>query len=75
MTGNGDENTLNGGGGADTMIGLDGDDFYVVDTEADVIIEAVDEGDDTIITQFKTDLNKVGLEDVENVWLQARRSA
>ncbi len=74
MTGNGDENTLNGGGGSDTMIGLDGDDFYVVNLETDVIIEATDEGDDTIITQFKTDLNKVGLEDVENVWLQGTKA-
>ncbi|MFM9842108.1 MAG: hypothetical protein ACKVOI_03970 [Dongiaceae bacterium] len=75
MTGNDDENTLNGGAGADTLIGKDGDDFYIVDTTADKIIELVNEGDDTIITKFTTDLNLDGLTEVENVWLQGTAAA
>ncbi len=48
LTGNSGNNTLNGGTGADTMIGGLGNDVYIVDDEGDVIIEAVDEGTDTV---------------------------
>ncbi len=48
LTGNSGNNTLNGGAGADTMIGGLGNDVYIVDDEGDVIIEAADEGTDTV---------------------------
>ncbi len=40
--------TLDGGGGDDTMVGSLGNDTYVVDSEADVIIELFNEGLDNI---------------------------
>ncbi|GLK85171.1 hypothetical protein GCM10017653_32410 [Ancylobacter defluvii] len=42
------DNILNGLGGADTMIGLTGNDSYVVDYVGDVVIEAPGEGVDTV---------------------------
>jgi Ca2+-binding RTX toxin-like protein len=47
LTGNAAANVLNGGGGADTLIGGLGDDTYVTDG-GDTIIEAADEGTDTV---------------------------
>jgi Ca2+-binding RTX toxin-like protein len=61
LVGNGANNTLNGGagsdvleggGGADTMIGGLGDDTYVVDSVADVIVENLNEGIDTVQTSI-----------------------
>lgn len=41
-------NVLDGGLGADTLIGDKGDDTYVVDNIADIVIEQMNEGTDTI---------------------------
>ncbi|SDJ80539.1 calcium-binding protein [Variovorax sp. OV700] len=48
LTGNDYGNILNGGAGADTMIGGKEDDTYIVDSSADLAIENVNEGIDTI---------------------------
>ena len=39
---------LDGGAGDDTMIGGIGDDTFIVDSAADVVIEAANEGNDTV---------------------------
>ena len=48
ISGNVLNNTLNGVAGADTMAGGAGNDTYVVDNVGDVVIEAADEGVDTV---------------------------
>ena len=48
LTGGAGNDTLDGGAGNDTLIGGTGDDTYVVDAAGDVVIEAVNEGIDTV---------------------------
>jgi serralysin len=48
--------TLNGGGGADTLYGGAGDDIYIVDNPDDRVLEAIDEGYDTIETSVSIGL-------------------
>ena len=49
LTGNDGSNWLDGKGGADTMAGGRGDDTYVVAQSADVVIENIDQGIDTVM--------------------------
>ena len=48
IRGNAGNNVLDGGGDADTMRGLGGNDTYVVDNAHDVVVEASGGGDDTV---------------------------
>lgn len=48
ITGNPSHNRLDGGGGADRMVGWRGHDVYVVDHRGDTIVEFGDEGFDTV---------------------------
>jgi Ca2+-binding RTX toxin-like protein len=52
LTGDARANILDGRAGADTMSGGAGDDTYVVDTAADVVIEAAEAGVDTVQTSI-----------------------
>ena len=49
-SGTGDNDVLDGGLDADTMVGLAGNDIYVVDDVADVVVEAAAAGTDTVET-------------------------
>jgi trimeric autotransporter adhesin len=48
LTGGAGKDTLNGGAGADTLVGGAGNDIYMVDVATDVVIEAANEGADTV---------------------------
>ncbi|PTQ89524.1 calcium-binding protein [Agitococcus lubricus] len=61
--GNTESNTINGLGGADTMYGGSGNDIFVVDNTADVVIEYTDEGFDTI----QTSVTYTASTNVENI--------
>ena len=63
IIGGGGADTLNGGVGNDTMIGGTGNDLYVVDSVNDVIIENAGEGTD----QINTTLNSYSLATLVNV--------
>ncbi|MDR6954452.1 Ca2+-binding RTX toxin-like protein, partial [Ancylobacter sp. 3268] len=52
LRGNIADNVLNGGGGADTMVGLAGNDRYIVDNAGDVVVEAANEGIDRVIVRI-----------------------
>lgn len=51
LVGNSSWNFLGGGAGNDTMIGGAGDDAYSVSDAGDVVIEAANEGDDTVYAE------------------------
>lgn len=48
LSGNGAANTLDGGAGADILLGGKGNDLYIVDSQADTILENAAEGTDTV---------------------------
>jgi Ca2+-binding RTX toxin-like protein len=48
LTGTVGDDTINGRGGADVMTGLAGNDTYIVDDEADQVVEQAGEGNDTV---------------------------
>jgi len=48
LTGTPGDDTINGRGGADVMTGLAGNDTYIVDDEADQVVERTGEGIDTV---------------------------
>src|SRR6185295_3875628 len=50
IRGNAGANLLNGGEGADTLEGLGGDDRYIVDDSADVVVEVAGQGYDIVYT-------------------------
>jgi Ca2+-binding RTX toxin-like protein len=55
--------TLDGLGGADSMVGGKGDDVYHVDNAGDVVVEAANEGHDTVISTISYTLG-ANLEDL-----------
>ena len=48
ITGNAGDNLIDGGAGIDTMSGGAGNDTYIVDNSADVVVEALSGGQDTV---------------------------
>ena len=66
LVGDGNANVLDGGGGSDILQGLLGDDTYVVDNVADVVLELANEGNDTI----NASVNFILAADVETLVLQ-----
>jgi Ca2+-binding RTX toxin-like protein/subtilisin-like proprotein convertase family protein len=70
LEGNRSNNVLDGGAGNDTLIGGLGDDTYYVDSFGDVLIEAVDAGNDTVISDVRWTLD----EHLENLVLIGRQA-
>lgn len=54
ITGNSTNNTLSGGLGADTLSGENGNDVYIIDGLNDLVIEAVNQGSDTVISSSES---------------------
>ena len=65
LVGNGAANTLDGKAGADSMSAGAGDDTYIVNNAGDVVVEAPDEGADTV----KSSLSYTLSDNIENLVL------
>ncbi|MGZ8359753.1 MAG: M10 family metallopeptidase C-terminal domain-containing protein [Allosphingosinicella sp.] len=65
LYGNDGANTLNGGGGADWMVGFAGDDTYIVDHAGDAVYEAAGNGNDIIFASVSYALSEA--EEVEQI--------
>jgi trimeric autotransporter adhesin len=65
--------TINGGGGADTMAGGDGNDTYTVDNIGDVVTEASGKGNDKVISSISYSLAS-NTSNVENLELSGSGS-
>jgi Ca2+-binding RTX toxin-like protein len=64
LNGNSGNNVLNGMAGADVMAGGKGDDTYYVDNEFDQVIEAADEGSDTVYSSVSINAGPASIETV-----------
>ncbi|MBR1187294.1 peroxidase family protein [Bradyrhizobium sp. AUGA SZCCT0160] len=65
-SGTGDNDLLDGGLDADTMVGLGGNDVYIVDDIADVVVEAAASGTDRVETEM-AELSIELMANVENL--------
>jgi Ca2+-binding RTX toxin-like protein len=65
-SGTGDDDLLDGGLDADTMVGLAGNDTYIVDDLLDVVVEAAGGGTDTVQT-LMAELSIALMQNVENL--------
>ena len=54
IIGNNASNVIDGGAGADDMRGSNGDDYYIIDSASDVIVELASQGSDTVRTSLAT---------------------
>lgn len=52
LTGGTGDDTIDGGAGNDGMAGSEGNDVYAVDSDADLVSEAANEGIDTVVTDL-----------------------
>lgn len=70
IEGNGADNRLDGGALGDSMLGRGGNDLYIVDDLGDLVVEAADEGADTV----HSSVNYVMPDNVENLVLTGTAS-
>lgn len=69
LVGGAGNDTLDGGAGIDTLVGGTGDDVYRVDSNTDVITEAVNAGLDRVESTLSYSLNSTAAAQIENLTL------